>query len=226
MKVKEKQANLFLPGVQAWRNALSVNRFIFQLVITLVYILLLVIFMGYYFIYLEARTGTVLTDWVLNLLPPKDFSVTIFGLLYPAIILGVIYVSAKPSLFLRVFQAAAIVYTARIFTLFIVKLNPPAGFIPLIDPFGELLGYGGKLVTKDLFFSGHVTSLTILFLAVQKLWLKILLLTAVFIMAVLLLWQHVHYTIDILGGVFFSVIGWKITENFSIPLPANGNLHL
>jgi hypothetical protein len=223
MKVKEKQANLSLPGVQAWRKALSVYGFMFQLVITLVYILLLVIFMGYYFLYLEARTGTVLNDWLLNFLPPKDFSHYIFGLLYPAIIMGVVYVSAKPSLFLRVFQAAAIVYTARIFTLFIVKLNPPAGFIPLIDPFGELLGYGGKLVTKDLFFSGHITSLTILFLAVQKPWLKIFLLTAVVIMAVLLLWQHVHYTIDILGGIFFSMIGWKITENLSVPSLANGH---
>lgn len=216
MKVKEKQANLLLPGLEAWKNALSVNRFISQLIITLVYLLFLVIFMGYYFLYLEARSGSVLNDWVLNFLPPEDFSKTIFGLLYPAIILGVIYLSARPSLFLRVFQAAAIVYTARIFTLFIVKLNPPVGFIPLIDPFGELLGYGGNLVTKDLFFSGHMTSLTILFLAVQKPLLKMFFLAATITMAALLLWQHVHYTIDIFGGIFFSLLGWKITENLSV----------
>lgn len=90
--------------------------------------------------------------------------------------------------------------------MYLVKLDPPIGLIPLVDPVGKILGYGGQLITKDLFFSGHTASLLILFLAVKIRWLKIFFLVVLLTM-IMLLWQHVHYTVDILGAFVFYDCG-------------------
>ncbi len=209
-----KQDRLFSSIKHAWLNAFFTKGFIQQLLITLIYVMVLIIFLGYYFLYLETRKGAVLNDWLLNLMAPKDLSNCIFGLLYSAVIFGLLCLLIQPLVFLRVFQTAAIVYTIRVITLYIIKLDPPAGFIPLVDPVADIAGYGGKMITKDLFFSGHTASLLMLFLAMKNRWLKLLFFTSVICMAIMLLWQHVHYTIDILGGIFFTLSGWWYTGKF------------
>lgn len=207
-----KRYRLFSSAIQEWIYAFSVKGFFIKLIFTIAFGIALLVFLRNYFQYLEVRNGIVLKDWLLDRLPPRNFSRSIFGLLYLSILIGFLYLFTKPFILLRALQTAAIVYSIRIVTLYLVKLDPPAGLIPLIDPIANYFGYGGPLITKDLFFSGHTASLLILFLAVKTPWLKMFFLIALIAIVTMLLWQHVHYSLDILGALFFTVPAWKITN--------------
>ncbi|HMP32034.1 MAG TPA: phosphatase PAP2-related protein, partial [Saprospiraceae bacterium] len=63
-------------------------------------------------------------------------------------------------------------------------------------------------ITKDLFFSGHVSALCLLYYLVQNKKLKYYIFIAAVVVGTLLIWQRVHYTIDVL----FAPIGAWITH--------------
>jgi membrane-associated phospholipid phosphatase len=67
----------------------------------------------------------------------------------------------------------------------------------LADPLSNAF-YGSKFVTKDLFFSGHTSTLFIMFLCLTGRTDRILALIATVVVGILLLVQHVHYTLDVL----------------------------
>lgn len=60
--------------------------------------------------------------------------------------------------------------------------------------------------TKDLFFSGHASSMVYFFLLARPVWLKRTLLILVVFAIIAILWQRVHYSID----VFVGIVGCSI----------------
>ncbi|MFX7751990.1 phosphatase PAP2-related protein, partial [Acinetobacter baumannii] len=90
-------------------------------------------------------------------------------------------------------------------TISLVPLNPPQGLIPLIDPLTNIF-YGGKFISKDLFYSGHTATLFLMSLCLQKQSEKILALIASIAVAVMVLIQHVHYSIDVLAAFPFAYL--------------------
>jgi membrane-associated phospholipid phosphatase len=64
-----------------------------------------------------------------------------------------------------------------------------------------------------LFFSGHTANLALLAFMVDIKWLKYILGICTFIVAVLLLVQHVHYTIDVLVAPFAAYISYKLAKS-------------
>ena len=86
---------------------------------------------------------------------------------------------------------------ARFMSISLVPLMPPAGLIPLHDPLTGIF-YGEANITKDLFFSGHTASITIMLLCLQKRGDRFVALVALICVASLLLVQHIHYSIDVL----------------------------
>ena len=75
----------------------------------------------------------------------------------------------------------------------------------LQDKIGSFLLNGQQYpITKDLFFSGHTSTLFLMFLITQHKKVKATLLTISIIVPILLLVQHVHYTIDILAAPVFA----------------------
>jgi len=207
-----KQNYSFSSAKQEWSKAFSKKGFLVCLLFSVIWIIGLLIFMRDYFQYIEARKGVVLKDWLVQKLPASNFSTYIFGILYSSVAVGLLYLFTRPLLLLRVLETAAIVFTTRLITMYIVKLDPPEGIIPLVDSVTTHLKCGGKLITKDLFFSGHTASLLILYLAIKNRWLKSFFLLALYVVILMLVWQHVHYTIDILGAIFFTNLGWKVTQ--------------
>jgi hypothetical protein len=83
----------------------------------------------------------------------------------------------------------------------------------LNDPFVDFVGYGKNIITKDLFFSGHTSTLFLLFLIARKRALKIFFLAITLAVAMFLLKQHVHYTIDVLAAPVFAWISYRICFN-------------
>jgi hypothetical protein len=80
--------------------------------------------------------------------------------------------------------------------------------IPLSDPFAEYFT-AGSVMTKDLFFSGHTATLFFLFLITEKKILRYIFLCATMAVAILVLAQHVHYTIDVFAAPFFTYGAYK-----------------
>jgi len=79
------------------------------------------------------------------------------------------------------------------------------GLVGLVDPVSNFF-YGEKFVTKDLFFSGHTSMVFLLYLCLSGRKEKRLGLIATAAVAFLLLVQHVHYTLDVVGALVFTWI--------------------
>jgi membrane-associated phospholipid phosphatase len=95
----------------------------------------------------------------------------------------------------------------RIITISAFPLDPPLSLIPLVDPLTSLT-YGGRgvFITKDLFFSGHTSNLFMFYLCLQKKRDKQFALATTIIVGCLVLVQHVHYFIDVMGAIVFTYL--------------------
>jgi hypothetical protein len=91
----------------------------------------------------------------------------------------------------------------RIAAMWATPLEAPPGMIPLHDPLVRFLG-PAKLLSKDLFFSGHTSTLVLLALTVPgRAWCAAFLAASVAVGFSVLV-QHVHYTIDVFAAPFFA----------------------
>ena len=97
----------------------------------------------------------------------------------------------------------------RIAAMAVTPLEAPPGMIPLHDPLVRLFG-PGRLLTKDLFFSGHTSTLFLLALAVPgRRWKAFFALCAAAV-AFCVLAQHVHYAIDVLAAPLFAYASFRL----------------
>jgi len=186
---------------EAWREAWTHRSFRVQALITLVVVLSFTLIFNPFFEFVEARPGTLLNDIVLDILPAHDVALMIFFFLYSGIIIGLGYHMAHPRTILVAFQTYVIVTVVRLITITLVPLEPPTGYIPMQEPFVQLFTSGGKIISKDLFFSGHMSTILSLFFASHRKYIRTFLLFCSLLISVMLLIQHVHYTIDVLVAV-------------------------
>ena len=163
----------------------------------------------------ETRTGVVLQDPLLNLYNPIDLTWLIFGLIYISLIVAIVSLLKNPKQLLFAMQLYALMVVVRISAMYLLPLEPPAKIIILNDPLVEFFG-SGKSLTKDLFFSGHTASLFVLFLTAKQKTIKIIFLVCTIVVAISVLLQHVHYTIDVFAALFFTFACYKILKNFKL----------
>jgi membrane-associated phospholipid phosphatase len=97
----------------------------------------------------------------------------------------------------------------RIIAMYFMPLNPPSSMIVLNDPLVEYFGTGQTL-TKDLFFSGHTATLFILFLISENKIIKKVFMVSTIAVAISVILQHVHYSIDVFAAVFFTYTCYKL----------------
>lgn len=195
-----------------WKQSWNERQFKIQFVFTFCLLSVLLFSLSYFFAFVEARAGQRVNDVVLNLLSPIDLSIVTFLLIYSAAIICIISLLNKPELFLKAIQAYFLILIFRMITLLIFPLEPPEGIILLKDPVIEQFFYGQVRITKDLFFSGHVATVCLLYLVnpIRKLswfYLSVFILVSLFIMA-----QRVHYSFDVLAAPFFAWLSWKLVN--------------
>jgi hypothetical protein len=198
--------------VSNWSSAFKSKNFKIQFVVTFSLLSVFLFSLSYFFAFVEARVGQRVNDVVLNLVSPFDLSILTFLLIYIAAIICIINLVKSPALFLKAVQAYFLILIFRMITLTIFPLEPPDGIILLKDPFIEHLFYGQVRITKDLFFSGHVATVCLLYLVnpIRKLswlYLSVFILVAVFIMV-----QRVHYSFDVLAAPAFAWICYKLAN--------------
>jgi membrane-associated phospholipid phosphatase len=193
-----------------WISAFAEKKFKIQLVITFMFLSVLLFSLSYFFAFIEARSSYKINDFILNLISPVDLSVYTFLIIYSLAIYTIIIACRQPQLFLRAVQAYTLMLFIRVITIYLIPLEAPDGIIPLQDPFVEKFFYGQARITKDLFFSGHVATVTLLFLVNPNPKLKWIYLVAIILVSVLIIIQHVHYSFDVLAAPLFAWGCWKI----------------
>ncbi len=182
----------------SWHNALRQRSQLAALIYGLSLIIFFILYLPYFFgQVIDPKPGLLLNDFVLNYIIPIDNSWVIFILIYACILQTIITNFKKPRVILLGLVTYSSVSLIRMLTIYLFTLEPPPGLIPLIDPFVSLIAYDPSF-TKDLFFSGHVSTLTMLTLVEPQRQLKFLKIGVTIAVSILLLFQHVHYTIDVL----------------------------
>ena len=170
-----------------------------------------------FFSVIEARQGIVLNDFLLHLIPSMDFSVLIFILVWSTFLLVLTRCIQQPAIFLMILYFLIFITLTRILTISIIPLDPPTGLIILKDPLTSL-SYGGSgvFITKDLFFSGHTSNLFMFYLCLQKKRDKQFALFTSLLVGSLVLVQHVHYSIDVIGAIVFTYLLVKYSKHLGL----------
>jgi hypothetical protein len=149
----------------AWGKALGARSFRNQFFLTLLVFAGVCMHNFHYLRVWQAREGVQLNDMVLNQLPPHDFSLEIFLLEYCTMLLVIIITLHYPERFVTGLQMFALIMFARTMCIYFFPLEPPKDMIRLDDPFAAFFLHSkDTFVTKDLFFSGHISALTLLML--------------------------------------------------------------
>ena len=184
---------------KTWENK-SYKTTMFSGVITLS---IISCFLNPFFQAIEVREGIQIKDILLSILPAKDCSEAIFILIWSCVALATIRFLNNPMLFIVFLWSYVALCLTRIITISLVPLDAPAGLIPLRDPLSNYF-YGQIFITKDLFYSGHTATLFLIFLCLEKKNDKLIVLLATGVVGLLLLVQHVHYSMDVLAAPFFA----------------------
>ena len=180
------------------------------------YILLLsgltsILLFSKFMIWNETRPGLRIHDPILSLITPVDLSLATGILTDLPIMLGLVFITKKPSNTIYLIFAMIGICCFRAMTLYFFVLEPPVDIIPLKDPILESVFYGGSVLLKDLFFSGHTANLILIGLLIEQVWLKRFLLFCAFLVGTMLILQHVHYSIDVFAAPFFAIVIYKIS---------------
>jgi len=207
--------DLFIPGEEIeWKQAWKSSGFRLQFLGVVAVIIGLGFATPHFFDFIESRNGPVLPDPVLDLFPRRDVSWLVFFILYSGVIIGLYLNLKKPIYLLLTFQIYALVMFMRCFTLTVWPLNPPVGYIPLREPIVQMFFTSdGRIISKDLFFSGHMSTMLAIVFSMGHTIIRRVLVVFAITLAMLLLIQHVHYTIDVLAAPLGAWLGWWISKN-------------
>ena len=167
-----------------------------------------------FFHFIEKRPGIALKDPLLDKILPLDVSIPVFLIIWTSAILMFFTMIRNPKVLLSFLASYKILTTFRMAAIYLIPLEAPLGLIPLKDPLSNSF-YGSTFIMKDLFFSGHTSTLFLIFLCMDKPWQKLFCLAGVCILGLLLLVQHVHYTIDIIFAFPFAYLSYLLGKKFS-----------
>ena len=181
-----------------------------ELFFSLLVLVIVMILFSQFVQFIELRPGVQLNDFILNSFKARDLTWPIFMMIYGAILGALGILIFYPERLVILFQAYTLMVLIRMLLMYLVALDPPADMLLLKDPLVEFFG-GTKTLTRDLFFSGHTASLTLLALAVPKK-VKWFFFTLTALVAISVLWQKVHYTIDVLAAPLVSYFCYYMTS--------------
>ncbi|HLZ89619.1 MAG TPA: phosphatase PAP2-related protein [Puia sp.] len=200
----------FIEVRQEWQEAWLVTAFRRRVMTGLVILAAMLSILPRFFQAIERRHGIVLNDPVLRMLPPHNVSMPLFIVIWAFSAYCIYRAAQMPRMFLTFLWSFIFLCAFRMLTITLVPLDPPAGLIGLVDPLSNFFYGGDKFVTKDLFFSGHTSAVFLLYLTVPGKTDKKLGLVVTAVVGFLLLVQHVHYTLDVLGGLVFCWLSYQI----------------
>ena len=196
---------------QVWSNAWASSRFRNHLALTVMAFIASSLYNFHYLKVWESRPGVVVNDIILNYLPPLDFSLPIFLLEYTSLLLVFTFLLTVPERLVKGLQAYALVLFFRTVAIYLVVLEPPKDMILLYDPVANLFLHSNDVfVTKDLFFSGHVSGLALFFFVAPNRYVKMYVGMAMVLVSIFIVWQHVHYTLDVVFAPIATYAAYRL----------------
>ncbi|MDD5361310.1 MAG: phosphatase PAP2-related protein [Ignavibacteria bacterium] len=193
-----------------WKAFLTKRTNAYLLIITLIVWIACVYFLSRFIIFVESRSGVVLNDPFFNRFSAVELNIPVFTLIYGSLITCIVYLIINyPARFVVALQAYTLLVIVRIAMMYVTPLDPPAGTIDLQDPLVFIVGTGTK-ITRDLFFSGHTSTLFMLFLVTVNRKLKYTFLVNTVLVGLFVILQKAHYTVDVLAAPFVSYSVYKI----------------
>jgi len=197
-----------------WGSAWSNQLFRLNLIVGVVILISILTFTSFFFDYVEnCPGGVVINDWVLKKLPSMDVSLPIVVFESSSVVLFLMRSTTNPLMCIKFLIAFLLVVTFRIITIGLTQFNAPIGLIDLQDPIGSAV-YRSGFVERDLFYSGHTAILFLIFLCSVKALDKYYVLFATVIVGILLLIQHVHYTVDVVSAPFFAFVSFSLSKKW------------
>jgi len=198
-----------------WKPLLSHSGFRNKFIVSIIFLASVLFVYRKFLDFAEARPGVMISDPILNLFEPVDLTWLIFGLIYLCLLVGIFALIKNPEKLLLAFQTYSTIVIVRIITMYLVPFEAPEKLIVLKDPFVEMFGSGESL-TKDLFFSGHVATLFLLFLVMEFKGLKYIFLGSAIIVGISIVLQHVHYVIDVFAAPFFTYVCFTVVSSLNL----------
>jgi len=193
-----------------WKEALQNRYFVYGLVLSGIALVALAFFMPYFFQDVIAdKKGVLLDDFILDQLTPVDWSWTIFTLIYSCVLLTLVSNYKNPAVIARGLATYCVVTWLRMLAIYLFTLEAPKGMIFLKDPFLSFIIYPEYFV-KDLFFSGHISAMTVFVLIEPNRLLRWIKIVATVVVGVLILVQHVHYALDVVVAPFFTYGAYRV----------------
>src|SRR5580700_3471257 len=132
---------------EIWRATWNTRHKKQQIVIGTVLILAVVILMPHIFNSIQKKSGKLLDDWLLAIIPPRNVSVAIFAIIWAMILLAIVRAMKDPSMYITYCWTYIFVTAARLTCISLVPLEPPTGLIQLTDPITAIF-YGNSVITK------------------------------------------------------------------------------
>jgi len=201
--------NAAAPTPTNWPRAWAQPGFRLRLgLVVMVLFGLLPVVPGFYH-FIQSRPGHQLADPLLALLPVHDVSTPTFTLIYGAIVATLGYLLPRPQQLLRALWAYYFLQLLRMGTLWLLPLEPPTGLLILHDPvMDRIFNVTTQPIIRDLFFSGHTATMTLLALLIPgRSWRWALTLATVAV-GILVLVQRVHYSYDVLAAPIFAGLAY------------------
>ena len=201
---------------QAWSNAWSTNFFKSRFQLGLIIWIILLIAFPIFFDFIEARDGNKIDDYLLKILPVYDVSVATFLIIWSMFIFLMYRSITSPYLLLLFLWGFIFLSLSRFLSIYLFPLNPPDQLIELRDPITNIF-YGKKqhFITKDLFYSGHTSTQFLMYLCFTKKHDKMLALGSTMIIGILVLVQHIHYSIDVIAAPFMTYLVYLISKKIT-----------
>ncbi len=190
-----------------WRIAWSQRAFRNKTLFAFLCNIVVLAFYPPFFQHIERRNGIELNDILLEHVHAVNISIPLFIIIWSMSLLTTVRGLQQPEICITFLFSYLIMNILRIITISLVPLNAPPGLIPLIDPLSNEF-YGKSFITKDLFFSGHTATQFVIFLCLLKKGDKILTAITTLTVAILVLLQHVHYTMDVIAALPFAYLSF------------------
>jgi PAP2 superfamily protein len=198
MSLKQNQSPALLWPAY-WRS----SKFRKVLLFGLALIAIILSLFPFFFQAIEKRHGYLINDWVLNILPAHDVSAGIFFFIWTTTLITLVRSIQDPLIFLSFLWSYILLCLTRVLTITLVPLEPPKDLHPIVDAMANAF-YGPHFITRDLFFSGHTATVFLMGLCLKKKYDKMIAFIATSFVGILLLIQHVHYTIDVIVAPFVT----------------------
>jgi hypothetical protein len=196
-----------------WDSSLKQSAFKPLLFTGIALMVILLSLLPFFFNFIEHRQGYYLNDWVLNKLPSVNVSIPIFIFIWGSVALIVVTVIKLPSVFVQFLYAYLLLLLVRYASIYFFPLEAPPGLVPLVDPLSNSF-YGAKFITKDLFFSGHTSTLFLMYFFQNTTTKRLFTLFASLAVGFLVLLQHIHYTIDVIIAFPAAYLCFKTSNLF------------